>query len=283
MVPPRTRLLGMLTAASMLSVASAMAEPVAQPVGAAAAAESLDHYLGWYRLPPVDRKTREPVDRPGSLIPIFKRGETYYTVMKWVEVPLVASDTGLVWGYEQTSMRGTAFTFDPATGEYFLIHCDAQHAGNDEWYVWGERRRLHPADPPGWLPDFTADPPRSLRDKLGDYYFAWCPVLSIRITEEDGSYWSVERVRDDHGRWVDHGSRQEVCLSSNPLRFNHQAKPNPIRFNTDLRRYEVVAPRPQAPDDMRMPLLREDPLADWEWNHLDEAQKRDLTVGVPAW
>ena len=283
MAHPRTWLFQMLLGASVLFVTSAMAESDAPPADPMADEGSLDHYLGWYRLPPVGRKTRRPRDdQPGHLIPIFKRDGIYYTVMKWVEVPLIASGGDLVWGFEQTSMKGTTFTHDPETGGHFLIHCDAQNANNDEWYVWGERRKLHPAEPPEWLADFSAEPPATLDDMLGEYYCGWIPFVGIRLYEAGGIYWSQELNREQDGRWVERGSPREIKPLDPPKGFEWEGGPDRLHFNKSLGRYEIVKPFPEAPDHMRIPLLREDPLADRDWSD-PAATEREPHIGVSAW
>jgi hypothetical protein len=265
-----------------------------------------EHFVGWYRLPRVDRHTRKPLDGPGYVVPIFKRRGEFHTVCRWAEAPLKPTDDGLVWNVSPSSLKGSTFGFDEDAGEYFLIHRDLRRAGMDDWYVSGEKRSLTRIEKPTWVMDHAADPPEALDDFVGHFYFAWMPVLRLHVKRVDGGHavaWQEFKPDDERrtpaagesgggdgsrgvtGAW--RKPRDEPDAAIEPMREGlglvlDQSKEKMVRliYNAALRRYELVTDRKGEPGVIRLPLLRDDPLETTE-----DGRKvlPNLRIGIPAW
>jgi hypothetical protein len=206
-----------------------------------------DHFVGYFNLPDRNWKTGEAVPGPGTLIPVLKHGNAYYSVCHGAEVPLKPSPQGLEWGPAPPTLAGTTIGYDDAVHEYYIRIWDNAPSMHGAWEDSplnepGRRRKLIPIDRPAWLGDATTDPPQTLDDFVGYYRWLWGPVVchDIRKTGDDffartydpslveddepkklrpleselGFVWSVGVDRDDHGRLIynDACNRYEIVF-----------------------------------------------------------------------
>ena len=241
---------------------------------------SYEHFVGWYELPPIDRKTRKPLDRPGILIPILHRNSGFYTVIRWIEIPLRASENRLVCDIFPSSMKETTIEFDPRDKEYYLVHKSSHAAATDDWYVNGERRKIRKADAPEWISDQTSARPTSQKDIFGRYYFAWFPLLCYEITEEDGEAWLQGFQREADGTWTPLPTEPKRKIS--PLQDNlgvaiDEKDQTKLAFNKALNRYEIT-----KPGGFVAPLVRKDPLLQPGSKAKDLQTWDKFRIGIPA-
>ncbi|MFA7238005.1 MAG: hypothetical protein WC058_14165 [Phycisphaeraceae bacterium] len=98
-----------------------------------------DHYVGWYHMPDLDRKTRQPIlndpRSPGDLIPIFKRGDSFYTIEHYAECPLKMAGKTLVWDVSPSSLAGTTLGYNRDTHQYYLRWYDTSKEKGMSTYV----------------------------------------------------------------------------------------------------------------------------------------------------
>ena len=241
---------------------------------------AFDHFVGWYHLPAVDRKTRQPIKGEGSYFPVMRRGEKLVTLMKWFEAPLLQSDGVLKWDDEEPphqGMDGTAILRDSKTGDYFLIHCDAQQQMHDQHYVWGEKRKLQRVDRPAWIPSHKTPMPQKLEDWIGTYYVAWLPVMRFEITKEDGKYWMESYTQSPEGKWERDSAEKKSELKPNKDGTGFQAADQPLKklvFNRQLSRLEM-----RLGEEFVMPLVTESNLLEAE----DFVREKWKAIGIPCW
>lgn len=248
-----------------------------------------DHYVGWYHMPDLDRKTRQPIlNDPrslGDLIPIFKRGDTFYTVEHFAECPLKMAGETLVWDVSPSSLAGTTLGYNRDTHQYYLRWYDTKTESGDESYVPGEVYPLTKTDPPDWVSDLPTPAPKTLDDFLGDYYYAWCPILRMTIAKSGERYVANGAMRSESGEWETdlHADLPELQPMNDSLGLIWHAGKKIIHivYNAALQRYEMVFHQDKVlPHSISIPLLRRDPLR----THTGEAIRTPHpNIGIPAW
>ncbi|MCC6354972.1 MAG: hypothetical protein IT577_13870 [Verrucomicrobiae bacterium] len=255
-----------------LGLAATGCGPVAGP-----APGSHDPLLGWYRLPDYSRYQRV-LPGPGTLIPVFKREGTYFSICRGVEVPLKGSPDGLEWAMLPSSMEGTRVGLDEASGRPYLVIHDSLRQYEADWSTAGEQQFMERIDRPPWLLDPTAKPPRSLEDFLGSFVPAWFPYFRGTVCRDgDGYGLRGEYVKD--GGWEFH-PEEAAALRPLPdeLGFAWPKGKIALVFNLALRRYECVM-GDEASGRVRMPLVRT-AVSDRE---LPPGVPPPMRMGIPSW
>ncbi|MBI5818425.1 MAG: hypothetical protein HZA88_05515 [Verrucomicrobia bacterium] len=215
-----------------------------------------DYLLGWYELPRRHYSTREVIPGFGTLIPVLKKGGSYYSVSHGVEVPLKACPEGLEWGLGQSSMRGTKIGVDAASKAPYISIEDqnAQYEGG--YSTFGEKQFMTRIDRPSGLLDPTTSPPQTIDDFLGCYQPLWLPVLRWELIRDGNKYHVKTQILNKDG-WKTEESAS-VALEPLPKQLGFvcsSKKKAKLIFNRDLKRFECV----MGPDDnhnLTMPLVR---------------------------
>ena len=234
---------------------------------------SRDHLLGWFR-------------RAGSdtIIPVFKRDGTYFSVWHGFEIPFKECPGGLEWAITPSSMIGTRIGWDAAAKTYYLAVMDCQASNfSDGRYGCGEKEQLIRIDMTVELPDAKALPPRTREDFLGSYQPIWSPAIRIEIRKDGDRYFSSDRILDRSGDWKPFGEMRELIPLTDQLGFtgferngNHR-----LVYHQALKRFELVMSNAKSdPGILRMPLARvQAPLSP------DRALASSpvLTIGIPSW
>lgn len=240
-------------------------EKAAAPTPTISRADSRDDLVGWYRVIGKD-----------LLIPVFKRGEKYYSVCRGFETPFKPSPAGLEWAFEPSSMAGTTIGRDPNTGGCYLAVFDSQAADfTDEKYGCGEKEPMTRVDPPAWLVDPATEPPRTLDDFLGWYQPLLLPGWPRWEVRKDGEgYEAIYETVDSSAKPAETYRHALVALPDR-LGFKGFERSSDVAlvYSADLRRFEI------ARGELRMPLLRILP------PRADQPTKPDrpIRVGIPSW
>jgi hypothetical protein len=221
-----------------------------------AAADDRDHFIGFYRMPDYDWRSGAELPGEGTIIPVLKHGDTYFSVSRGAEVPLKPCPAGLEWAHVPSSMAGTTIGCDPATAEYYICVFDRRAEdfipdSMDPAPYRGLRRALYRIAPPRWLRDPTAAPPQALEDFAGFYDLLWWPaVISYSIRNQNGSFTLQVSI-------AGHGAEEAKALTPLPdqLGFEGPEKYSRLVYNAALRRFELVLQSKDAPA-IRMPLVR---------------------------
>ncbi|MEW6249255.1 MAG: hypothetical protein AB1716_01295 [Planctomycetota bacterium] len=241
----------------------------AAQVGRVAPADNRDHLIGFYRMPDYNWDTGAELPGEGTIIPVLKHGDTYFSVSRGFEVPFKPCPAGLkdAWG-------DTTIGHDPATGEYYIRIFDPL-AENfipdsmDPAPYRGLKRALYRIDPPRWLADATAAPPRALEDFAGDYELLWCPaVFHHKIRNQNGQF-----VLKVSGAGYAAEETQPLTPLSDQLGFEGPGRNSRLVYNAALRRFELVLQRKGTPagaespsgenstaEPIRIPLVRLSPI-----------------------
>lgn len=98
------------TVFKMVGVALLIVLPGCVKPGAQSQTGPRDHLVGWFNLSGCDEQN-QVVSGHGTLIPVFKRDGTYYSVCRGGEVPLKECPEGLEWALTPSSMAGTKIGF----------------------------------------------------------------------------------------------------------------------------------------------------------------------------
>lgn len=235
------------------------------------APDNRDHFVGWYELPPIDWRTATPGSDPATLIPVLKRGPTYCTVIRAMEVPLIPCEQGLAWPPHRSSLAGTTIGYDAAADEYYIRIFDSIgdpiHTETPEMRSFepGLRRTLVRIDPPPWLRDTTAPPPTSLDDFLTMFEAQLMPLFAFDIHRAGDAY----KIRVYSPFPSDDGTPQTLAPLVDGLGFEWEAGHGRLIYNAALRRYELAFGRASADGHVaRMPLFR---------------YPRTAAVGIPHW
>jgi len=240
----------------------------AEPVG------ERDYLIGWYNLPERKHSTNEVVPGAGTLIPVFKRGGTYYSICRGVEVPLKVCSEGLEWGWTPSSMIGTKIGLDEASQKPFIIIEDRIAQANDDSLISNEKRFMTKVEKPAFILDPTIKPPLSHDDMLDCYQVLYAPVIRLTLSKKGTQYWVQGEMATKDGWEQIHKEALELELIPGKLGFSSKKFKAMIVFNQDHRRVEYV-----NPDGLTMPLVRvEQPLLP-----RIEAIPVRVEIGIPSW
>jgi len=244
--------------------------PADPPTTGPAEQAAHDHFIGWYRLPPRNQRM-EVVDRgPATFVPVFKRNGIYYSVCRFVEVPMKAVPDGLEWDIKPSSMEGTKITYDPRKKEYALTIHDSRE--QSDWPASGILQPMRKVDTPFALPDCTAKPPKTNDDFVGWYEAVWMPPLRYHIKKEGDKFLADGQLvgRDE---WREPAVELQPLSSSLGFAMGSRGKTQ-IIYNQQLQRYEI----PAGPGAV-IPLKRSDSEPSKDFPKLSDKGR----IGIPSW
>jgi hypothetical protein len=241
-------------------------------------------YCGWFNLPARNER-KEIIHGDNTLIPVFRRDGTYYSVWLGFEVPLNASPEGLEWALTPSSMTGTKIGRDAASKGYYLAVKDSQASNySDGRYGVGEKELLTRTGRPPSLLRAKARPPRSNDDFLGVYQPVWFPQVRIEIRKAGGRYFSqtLEFGGPPPGMWRALVEPVEELPLPGQLGFYlKQDRGERLIYNEDLKRFELVVEREgMTPSVIRSPMARV-PTHSQSGNYSVSAPT--LKIGIPSW
>ncbi len=221
-----------------------------------------DHLLGWFKMTDGD-----------TIIPVFKRDGTYYSVCRGFEIPLKECPEGLEWVLTPSSMVGTMIGFDEASNAYYIIIEDQGLASNYEPYISGEKQPMVRIDKPSWLLDPTALPPRTNDDFLGHYRAIWFPWFRFEIRKEGESYFGAYQMLSETGLWEPEGDPDGLAPLPDRLGFTgfDRETRHILTYNEALKRFELTN---------SMPLARVTPSS---WPEADAVRLPTMRIGIPSW
>lgn len=227
-----------------------------------------DPLTGYFRI--VERSGNVSV---GTIIPVLKIGETYYSVCRGFEIPFKQTSNGLEWDLEPSSMTGTTIGRGPDGNDYIIIR-DAQSEAitmdSEGEHYTGPRSMTRISEPASLL-DPTAPPPRSNDDFVGCYLPRWFPYYKITIRKE-GETFLAEAVILISKEWAPDQKVVELMPFSDRIGFSNFDKRNSIEYNERLNRFEMVK---ATTPPLRMPLVRVNPE--------DLPPEPILIIGIPSW
>jgi hypothetical protein len=238
-----------------------------------ASSGSRDHLVGWYRLPDRHYQTREILPGPGTLIPVFKRDGSYYSVCRGGEVPFKPGPNGLEWGIAESSLHGTTIGVDATSKEPFIIIEDANAQYEGDCSTAGEKQFMTRIERPSGLLDPTAPPPGSNDQFLGCYLPVWFPVFRW-IVRKDGDTYRLEGQRAGPDGWgpdVDEVA-ELVPLPDRPGFTWGRRQEVRLVFSRERTRFECVS----ADGVFRMPLVR-------VLQSLPPGTAAPAPIGIPSW
>jgi len=243
-----------------------------------------DHLLGWFKLPERNEK-KEVISGRDTLIPVFKRDGTYYSVCRGAEVPLKECSEGLEWAPAPSSMVGTKIGWDPVSKTYYLAVMDQQASNySDGRYGRGEKETMTRIEKPSGLLDAKARRPRNRDDFIGWYQPLWFPVVRIGIRKDGNQYFSQEQEFSgpEPGSWKTRVKPQELTPLSDQPGFTFE-RDSGVRlvYNEALQRFELMSERgAMTPFVVRMPLARVSAPSSPEGG---TAPPRPVKIGIPSW
>jgi hypothetical protein len=203
-----------------------------------------DHLLGWFKLPERDEK-KQIISGHDTLIPVFKRDGTYYSVCRGGEVPLKECPEGLEWVLTPGSMTGTKIGWDAPSGTYYLAVMDSLASNfTDSRYGVGEKEPMTRINGPKGLLNTKARRPRTNDDFVGWYLPLWFPVVRIQIRRDADRYVSQEQEFSgpEPGSWKAHAKPLELTTLPDQLGFTGFERDDNIRlvYNDTLKRFEIM-------------------------------------------
>jgi hypothetical protein len=232
------------------------------PAGSATDA-SRDHFVGWFSLPEPERKEGQVIPGGKALIPVFKRGGSYWTVSFGIEVPLKECPEGLEWAASPPFAEGTKFGYDNTTKTYYIII--EQQWLKDEYpsaYVSGVKQPMTKVDPPSGILDATAEPPHTNDDFVGWYQPAWFPIIRFEVRKEDDKHlWTEEILGPERDTRSARNRTTELTPLAGRLGLvlsHHKSQKTCLIYNPALKRVEITHEDVQngAPTVIRTPLVR---------------------------
>jgi hypothetical protein len=236
-------------------------------------AQARDHLLGWYTL----------ADR--TLIPVFKVGHTYYSVVHpGIEVPLKEAPGGLEWALTPSSMVGTKIGSNEKSNEVYISIVDAIREHHEESFVSGEKQPMTRVGKPSWLLDATVSPPHTHDDFLGWYQPVWSLHCRLEVRKEGKRYLTetqILRERGKAGSWVPHGGPHVLSMLPGRLGFVMKQKDRVeyhILYNESARRFELTPPKADATLS-RIPLARIAPPS----SEKESVPSPRMRIGIPSW
>ena len=241
-------------------------------------ARTHDHLVGWYKLPARHYKTREIMPEPGTLIPVFKIDEAYYSVCRGYEIPLRECPEGLAWAFLPSSMKGTKIGLDERSKEPYMIIEDARAQYEGDYSTSGEKQFMTKIDKPSWLPDTTSKPRRTNDDFLGWYQPVWFPFVRWEIRKHGERYISAEQELNEQGIWKARVEPHEITPLPDRLGFTgfDRKRRNSLTYNEALKRFELTKTGSCV---IRMPLARVSPSPSSEGG----AVPPPMGIGIPSW
>jgi hypothetical protein len=240
-------------------------------------------YCGWFKLPARDER-KQIITGHDTLIPVFQRDGTYYSVCCGSEVPLKACPEGLEWALTPSSMSGTIIGWDATSKAYYLADMDAQASEySDGRYGIGEKELLTRTGEPSGLLSATTRPPRSNDDFLGAYQLVWLPQARFEIRKDGERY--VSQELEFHGPppgfWRARVEPIELLSLPGQLGFFFkQDRDMRLLYNNELERFEVTAERDGMTAVIRAPLAR---VPGHSSRGNGPVSSPMLKIGIPAW
>jgi hypothetical protein len=234
---------------------------------------SRDHLLGWFR-------------RAGSdtVIPVFKRDGTYFSVCHGFEIPFKECPEGLEWAITPSSMTGTRIGWDAAARTHYLAVMDRQADNfSDGRYGCGEKEYLVRIEKIGGLSDSSTQRPSTQEDFLGSYQPVWIPAMRIEIRRDGDRYFSSERIFQHSGEWKPFGETRELTpVPDQPGFTGFERNGNCcLVYHEALNRFELVMTNAKSePSVLRMPLARVLATASPD---SALALSPGLKIGIPSW
>jgi len=237
-----------------------------------------DHFLGWYKLPNRHYRTRKVIPGGGTLIPVFKRDGTYYSLCRGFEVPLKECPEGLEWDLTESSMVGTKIGFNVISNKYYIIIEDARAQYEGGYSTSGEKQFMTRVDKPSGLLDATARPPRTNDDFLGWYQPVWFPYV-IEIRKDGPKYLVAYQEPDKSGKWKTRDEPRELTPLPDRLGFTgfDRRNRNNLTYNKILERFELTKNTDDQGRFIRMPLVRVSPHPELA------AVPLPVRIGIPFW
>ena len=233
-----------------------------------------DHLLGWYKLPEREHVSHKVIPGHDTLIPVFKRDGTYYSVCRGFEVPLKECPEGLEWGLTESSMVGTKIIFDEASNTYYISIMDKWEMSSNDHSLRGGKQPMTRIDKPSWLLDATAQPPRINDDFLGWYQPVWFPFVRLEIRKDGQEYLSVEHEFHELGVWKTPHEPQEITPLPDRLGLTgfDRGTEVSLTYNEAMRRIEITM---SGSPIIRMPLARVSPEG--------ATVRPPMAIGIPSW
>lgn len=246
--------------------------------------DNRDNLIGWYKLPNRHYSTRKVLDGPGTLIPVFKRDGTYYSICRGVEVPLKPCENGLEWNSLPSSMKGTTIGYDCDTDGVYIIIEDAMAKHVNDNFISGEKQFMFKIDKPSWILDSTAPQPKTNDDFIGFYTPQWFPYYRWNITKEGEKY--ILSVQASEVKKLPPPKKEgDLSPLDGELGFKYQAgRKNEAEFtyNPILKRFELNVVKHSDKGPVRvpfMPLVKMSPQIDVDKNNALPPMK----IGIPSW
>jgi hypothetical protein len=236
---------------------------------------SRDHLLGWFKL-----------SKNNTLIPVFKRAGTYYSICRGAEIPLKECPEGLEWAVSPSSMTGTKIGWDAASQTPYLAVVDAQASNfTDGRYGVGEKEPMTRINKPPDLLDAKAPRPRTRNDLLGWYQPVWLPWVKIGIRIDGDRFVSQDQVfhGPEPGSWKTSAETRDLTPLPDQLGFTGFERHGGPRlvYNGALKRFELVMTDPKRrPSEIRMPLAR---LPASSSPERDGSPPPAARIGIPSW
>jgi len=235
-----------------------------------------DYLIGWYKLPNRHYRTRAVLPGPGTLIPVLKRGEVYYSISRGIEIPLKECPEGLEWGLAGSSMKGTKIGVDAASKEPYIIIEDSRAQYEGDFSTSGEKQFMTKIAEPAELVNPTAKPPQTLNDLIGCYRPQYFPAFRWVITR-DGDKYQLKGQRAGKGEWIAEESDSWTLepLPDKPVFVWGRKQEFRLVFNPDLKRYECLMEG--SANKVTMPLVRVSPSLS------SGTGANTARIGIPTW
>ena len=232
-----------------------------------------DNLVGWYNLPTRNAHAGQILASSGTLIPVFKRGGKYYSVCRGAEVLLKPSPSGLEWGIEKSSMKGTMIGQDPATKIPYIIIEDRNAQGD---FAIGEKQFLTPISKPAGLLGADAKSPTTNDDFIGCYIPIWLPSFRWVVSRNGDRYQLEGQVAEGKTWKIQKSESAELVPLGDQLGFSFNGKKEAyLVFSREAGRYECSFGAGSA----RMPLAKVSSSVPVGTGILTPP----VNIGIPAW
>lgn len=240
-------------------------------------------YCGWFNLPGRNER-KEIIPGDDTLIPVFRRDGTYYSICRGFEVPFKASPDGLEWAVTPSSMTGTKIGRDAASKAYYLAVLDSQASNySDGRYGVGENEMLTRTGKPAGMLSATARPPRSNDDFLGTFQMVWFPRVRFEIRKDGERYASqeLEFRGPSLGNWETNARPVELLSLPGEMGFCFKEDRDiKLVYDEDLKRFELAAKREGMTAAIRSPLAH---VSANSAPRSGPVSLLALKIGIPSW